>query len=100
MRSNPIIDRVRGAKSWFLIATSSLEQHGYEDAPGTRPDARAAGPFQVSATKELIKDTFDFKRSRSISTHRPTAVPALTDRALRRPHRRSGPHLKLTICDP
>jgi hypothetical protein len=35
-----------------------------------------------------------------MSAHRPTAVPALTDRALRRPHRRSGPHLKLTIYDP
>src|SRR3982751_1031840 len=91
MRSNPIDDRVRGARSWFLIATSSLEQHGYEDAPDTGSDARAAGPFRVSATNELIKDTFDFKRSRSISAHRPTAVPAFTDRALRRPHPLTAP---------
>src|SRR5829696_2475859 len=46
-RSNPTVDRYRGERS-YLIATSSVEQHGHESA-GHRPGARPPSPKALAS---------------------------------------------------
>src|SRR5215207_5720755 len=52
-RSNPTVDRYRGEKS-YLIATSSVEQHGYESA-GHPPAPVKPSPRGALALEKLGK---------------------------------------------
>src|SRR5438270_13252633 len=64
-RSKPTLERVRGLKSKVLIATSSIEQHGYEQARRTSP-APAPNPSGAFGAGRFGLTPFNFKRAMSI----------------------------------
>ena len=67
-RSKPTVDRQRGVRSKFLIATSSIEQHGYKsrrttsDARHSRAPARAHGTTRLRGKQQIRKPFSVFKR--------------------------------------
>ena len=66
-RSNPTVDRQRGVRSKFLIATSSIEQHGYKSL-GQRPAPEQPSPCKAHGTtrsrgKQQIRKTFSVFKS-------------------------------------
>lgn len=62
-QSNPIVDLQRGVQS-YLISKSSLEQHGYEQAPDTiRRPTQVAGPLGIQRFSDDAKRIWQTEKS-------------------------------------
>src|ERR1700741_484102 len=73
-RSKPTVDRQRGVGSKVLIATSSVEQHGYEGRPKRRR------PWDLP-TPEWAIGNFDLGSSVSPSRAHSPSLPSCDDSA-------------------